>query len=174
MKPAKPDKSVSNMDVLKDIRGLLSATSEREKPAGARIKDGGLKAKAAQLEEQLARYKEQIQKQQDELHALQTEKKELVSQLNTLSRIPDRPAPPVAGASSLEIDQLEAKKAELSSAVSQVDSLLQLKARDLLRRIARVFEEAGQGDIAIDLRRTGNTLEDAENFGNFVRALLGE
>ena len=30
MKPNKTEKSVSNMDVLKDIRGLLSVTQERE------------------------------------------------------------------------------------------------------------------------------------------------
>ncbi|GAG15085.1 unnamed protein product, partial [marine sediment metagenome] len=77
MKPRKPDRSVSKMDVLKDIRGLLSATQEREDSAEARLRDeGGLKAETARLEEQIRYYKELVQKQQDELHRLESEKKE--------------------------------------------------------------------------------------------------
>jgi len=65
MKPGKPDRSVAKMDVLKDIRGLLSATQEREDSAGARLRDeGGLKAETARLEEQIGFYKEMVQRQQ--------------------------------------------------------------------------------------------------------------
>ena len=80
MRPRKTDRSVSKMDVLEDIRGLLSATQEREDSGKARLRnEGGLKAKTAKLEEQIRYYKELVQKQQDELRRLENEKKELIS-----------------------------------------------------------------------------------------------
>ena len=173
MKPRKPDRSVSKMDVLKDIRGLLSATQEREDSAEARLRDeGGLKAETARLEEQIRCYKELVQKQQDELHRLESEKKELAAKLNMLCSGQDKPMSPTAEELYEEIAQLEARKAELSSALSQVDGLLQLKVKELLKRIARLYQEAGQGEIAIEFRRAGDELEDVENFAYFLRALL--
>ena len=48
MKPKKPDRSVSEMDVLKDISGLLSTTRGREDSTEARLEDeGGLRAEIA-------------------------------------------------------------------------------------------------------------------------------
>jgi len=173
MKPRKPDRSVSKMDVLKDIRGLLSTTQEREDSAEARLRDeGGLKAETARLEEQIRCYKELVQKQQDELHRLESEKKELAAKLNMLCSGQDKPMSPTAEELCEEIAQLEARKTELSSALSQVDGLLQLKVKELLKRIARLYQEAGQGEIAIEFRRAGDELEDVENFAHFVRALL--
>ncbi|MBI4186903.1 MAG: hypothetical protein HY530_05280 [Chloroflexi bacterium] len=173
MKPRKPDRSVSKMDVLKDIRGLLSATKEREDSAEARLRDEeGLKAETARLEEQIRFYKELVQKQQDELHRLESEKKELAAKLNMLCSGQDKPMSPRAEELCEEIAQLEARKTELSSALSQVDGLLQLKVKELLKRIARLYQEAGQGEIAIEFRRAGDELEDVENFAYFLRALL--
>ena len=173
MKPRKPDRSVSKMDVLKDIRGLLSAAQEREDSGEARLRDeGGLKAETARLEEQIRCYKGLVQKQQDELHRLESEKKELAAKLNMLCSGQDKPMSPTAEELCEEIAQLEARKAELSSALSQVDGLLQLKVKELLKRIARLYQEAGQGEIAIEFRRAGDELEDVENFAHFLRALL--
>ena len=173
MKPRKPDRSVSKMDVLKDIRGLLSTTQEREESAKARLEDeGGLKIETAWLEEEVRRYKGLVQKQQDELHRLESEKKELAAKLNMLYSGKDKPMSPRAEELCEEIAQLEARKAELSSALSQVDGLLQLKVKELLKRIARLYQEAGQGEIAIEFRRAGDELEDVENFAHFLRALL--
>jgi DNA repair exonuclease SbcCD ATPase subunit len=177
MKPRKPDRSVSKMDVLKDIRGLLSTTQEREDSAKTRLRDeGGLKIETAWLEEEVRRYKELVQKQQDELHRLESEKKELAAKLNTLCSGKDKPMSPAPGAEELceEIAQLEARKAELSSALSQVDGLLQLRFKELLKRIARLYQEAGQGDIAMEFRRAADELEVAENFAHFLRALLNQ
>ena len=175
MNPKKPDRSVSKMDVLKDIRGLLSTTREREGSTEAPLEDeGGLRAETARLEEELRRYKELVQKQQDELHRLESEKKELAAKMNMLCSGQDKPMSPAPRAEELceEIAQLESRKAELSSALSQVDGLLQLKVKELLKRIARLYQEAGQGEIAMEFRRAGDELEVVENFAHFVRALL--
>jgi len=177
MKPGKPDRSVSKMDVLKDIRGLLSTTQEREDSAEARLRDEeGLKDETAKLGEQIRCYKELVQKQQAELHRLESEKKELTAKLNILCSGKDKPMPPASRTEELceETAQLEARIAELSSALSQVDGLLQLKAKELLKRIARLYQEAGQGDIAIEFRRAADELEVAENFAHFLRALLNQ
>ena len=175
MKPRKPDRSVSKMDVLKDIRGLLSATQEREDSAKARLRDeGDSKAETARLEEQIRFYKELVQKQQDELHRLESEKKELAAKLKMLCSGKDKPMSPTPGAEELceEIAQLEARKTELSSALSQIDGLLQLKVKELLKRIARLYQEAGQSEIAMEFRRVGDELEVFDNFAYFLRALL--
>ncbi|MFH0769447.1 MAG: hypothetical protein V1932_07810 [Chloroflexota bacterium] len=173
MKAKKPDRSVSNMDVLKDIRGLLSATQEREDSAKVRSSDkGNLKAETAELEKQIRYYKNLVQKQQDELHKLENEKKELSAKLNTLHSGQDKPTSPGTEKLREEINQLEARKEELSSALSQIDGLLKFRAQELLKRIARLFEEAGQGEIALEFRRAGNELENVENFAHFLRALL--
>jgi len=175
MKPKKPDRSVSKMDVLKDIRGLLSTTREREGSTEARLEDeGGLRAETAWLEEEVRRYKGLVQKQQEELDRLKSENKELAAKLNMLCSGKDKPMSPAARAEELceEIARLEARKAELSSALSQVDGLLQLKVKELLKRIARLYQEAGDGEIAMEFRRAGDELEVVENFAHFVRALL--
>ena len=177
MKPKKPDRSVSKMDVLKDIRGLLSTTQERKGSTEARSEDeGGLRTETARLEEEVRRYKELVQKQQDELHRLESEKKELAAKLNMLGSGKGKPMPPAPRAEELgeEIAQLEARKAELSSALSQVDGLLQLRVKELLKRLARLYQEAGQGDIAMEFRRAADELEVAENFAHFLRALLNQ
>ncbi len=173
MKPKKPERSVSKMDVLKDIRGLLPTT--REGSTEARLEDeGGLRAETAWVEEEVRRYKGLVQKQQEELDRLKSENKELAAKLNMLGSDKDKPMSPAPRTEELceEIAQLEARKAELSLALSQVDGLLQLKVQELLKRIARLYQEAGQGEIAVEFRRAGDGLEVVENFAHFVRALL--
>src|SRR3989338_1639864 len=153
MKPNNPDRNVSNMDVLKDIRGLLSATPGREEP---QLKDAGASSsETAAL----------VKKQQEEMVRLKNENKELLAKLDSFVSCKDKP---------VDMAQIEAEKAELSLALSQVEELLKLKSQELLRRIARIYQEAGQGEIALEFKRAGESLEAAENFGRFVRALTGE
>ena len=173
MKPKKPDRSVSEMDVLKDIRGLLSTTRGQEDLTEARLEDeGGLRAEIARSEEEVRRYKELVQKQQEELDRAKSENKELTARLNMLRPVKDKPISPEAEKLGGEIAQLEARKAELSSVLSQVDGLLQLKVKELLKRIGRLYQEAGDGEMAFEFRRAGDDLEIVENFAHFVRALL--
>lgn len=173
MKPKKPDRSVSEMDVLKDISGLLSTTRGREDSTEARLEDeGGLRAKIACFEEEVRRYKELAQKQQEELDRARSENKELTARLNMLCPDKDKPISPEAEKLGGEIAQLEVRKAELSLVLSQVDGLLQLKVKELLKRIGRLYQEAGDGEMAFEFRRAGDDLEIVENFAHFVRALL--
>ena len=175
MKSQRPDRGVAKMDVLKDIRGLLSTTREREGLTEARLEDeGGLRAETARLKEEVRRYKGLVQKQQEELDRLKSENKELAAKLNMLCSGKDKPMPTAPRAEELceEIAQLEARKDELSLALSQVDGLLHLKAKELLKRIASLYQEAGDGEIAMEFRRAGDELEVVENFAHFVRALL--
>ena len=175
MKPKGPDRSVSSMDVLKDIKGLLSTTQEGESSKKDQLRDeGGLKAETERLEEEVRRYKELIQKQEEALYGLESEKKELATRLSMLCSGKDKSMSATPGAEELceEIAQLEARKAELSSALSQIDGLLQLKVKELLKRIARLYQEAGQSEIAMEFRRVGDELEVFDNFAYFLRALL--
>jgi len=169
MKTGKPDRSIAKMDVLKDIRGLLSATQEREDSTGDQ---GGLRAEIARLKEQVGFYKDVVQRQQEELYRLENENREFAAKLNTLRSDRDERGSPGTEELGEEVAQLEAKKAELSSALSKVDGLLQLKVKDLLKRIARLYQEAGQSEIAIEFRRAGDELENLESYACFLRALL--
>lgn len=177
MKFKKPDRSVSNMDVLKDIRGLLSVTREQEDATADGVKgESGLEAGTVRLEEQIRYYKELVQKQQEELHRVESEKEELAAKLKVLGSGNDKLISPVSKsvAQGEEAAQLEARIAELSSALSQIDDLLKLRTQELLKRIARLFQESGQSDVAIEFRKGAGELEDVENFANFVRVLLGQ
>jgi len=158
VKLKKPDRSVSNMEVLKDIRGLLSLTQEREDATADEIRGeskNGLDAEIARLEAQIKDYKELVQKQQEELN-----------------KLPSPDSKPMV--LDEETAQLEARIAELSSALSQIDDLLKLRSQELLKKIARLFQEAGQGEVAIEFNRAAGGLEVAENFAHFLRVLLDQ
>lgn len=173
MKPKQPERTVSKMDVLKDIKGLLSTAQEREVSAEAGLKDEDvLRAKAARLEEELRRYQQLARTQEEELAQLKREKEERTSRLDVLYSVEDKSRSAESEMLREEIAQLETTKAELSLAVSQIEELLQYKVKELLRRIARLFDEAGNGEIAMELKRVGNELENVENFAHFLRALL--
>ena len=177
MKPKKPERSVSDMDVLKDIRGLLSTVQERKDSAEAQSKErAGLTAEIARLEEEVEHHKELVEKRQQDLERLRRENKELTAKLNALCSRQDKFVSAPAKVKELNegIAQLEARQAELSSALSQVDGLLQLKLEELLKRIARVYQEAGDSGIAMEFRKGAEQLEAAENLAYFLRALLRE
>jgi predicted RNase H-like nuclease (RuvC/YqgF family) len=177
VKAKKPDKSVAGMAVLQDIRGLLSAT--RPQPPTEDAKSGaGAEGKSEKPRDdaEVRKLRETVGRQQTLLDRLGLEKKSLEAKVNELeSTLAKQPAP-AAGAGNLgrDISDLEARKAELETAVSQIEGLLQMKINDLARRIARVYAEAGDIGANRDFRRIRDQLEAAENFGEFVRALLGE
>ncbi len=175
MKTKKPDRNVSKMDVLKDIRGLLSTTQEQEGSTEARLEDeGGLRAETALIKDEVRRYERLVQKQQEEMDRLRSENKELVAKLDMLASDKGRPVSRGADKLYQEIDQIEARKAETSLALSQIEGLLQVKVQELLKRLARLYQEAGQGEIAVEFRRAGDGLEVVENLAHFVGALLNE
>lgn len=176
MKNKKPDKSVAQMAVLKDIRGLLSVSRDQALPVALPKPDPTMESVKIGAGEQLKQYEELVRKQQAALDKLEADKQELESKLSLLESAIDKPAPAKADTDrlGLEISNLEARKAELTAALSQVEDLLQMKIKELARRIARVYEEAGDTGADRDFRRLTDQLESAENFGEFLRALLRE
>ena len=178
MKSEKPKRSIANMDVLKDIRGLLSTAQEGKSSIEADLREETeLKAEIARCREELERYRGLAQKQQEDLERLRTKNEELAANLNLVRFGKDEvPTSPNAKVEALnrEIAQLEARKCELASALSEVEDLLQFKLKELLERIARVHQEIGRGEVAIEFRKAGDCLESAENLACFLRALLNE
>ena len=177
MKQKKPDKSVSDMEVLKDIRGLLSVTREPEEGTADRVRDeNSLKIDAVKSEAQIRHYKELVQKLQEELHRVEIEKEEFAAKLRALDSGNNElmSAASKSTALSEETAQLEARIAELSSVLSQVDGVLKLRVQELSKKIARLFQEAGQGDMAIEFRKAASELEIVENFARFLQILLGQ
>ena len=192
MNAKKSDRNVSKMDVLKDIRGLLSASQEQDVSKKASSEDKGVfRAETAVVEEEVRRYKGLVQKQQEELDrlrsenkalaqkqqeldGLRSENKELLAKLDTFLSNKGKPIAPSTDKSSWEIAQIEARTAELSLALSQVEGLVQLKTKELLGRLARVYQEAGQGEIALEFRRGRDEMEVVENLARFVQALVNE
>ena len=177
MKPNKTEKSVSNMDVLQDIRGLLSVTHERENVKAVDVNsENSLEAEMTGLKAQIKSYEELVQKQKEELHRVETEKEEFAAKLKMLESGKDKLI--VQSSKSAvpgeEAAQIEARIEELSSALAKMDELTRLKSQDLLRRIGRLFQEAGQGEVAIEFRKAASELEVVENFAHFLRALLAQ
>jgi len=175
MKTKKPDRKVANMAVLKDIRGLLSITLDQSPTVETNYMPApDIQAEKLSFEEQIRQYKELAQKQQTALDRLEVEKKELDEKLRLIQSSAGKhiPQKPVDDSSCREISDLEARKAELSTALAQVEQLLQFKIRELTRRIARVYQEAGDNEAGKDFRRITDQLEAAENFGEFIRGLL--
>jgi hypothetical protein len=175
MKTKKPDRGVAQMTVLKDIRGLLSITLEQSPTVEVNQATApDLQAEKLCFEEQLRQYKELVQKQQTALDRLEVEKNELDEKLRFVQSAASKRASQqtVGDSSGREISDLEARKAELSAALAQVEQLLQFKIRELTRRIARVYQEAGDIEAGRDFRRITDQIEAAENFGEFLRALL--
>jgi len=170
----KTGKNVAGMAVLTDIRSLLSTNREANTtiPPGKKAETAPAGVTDAGVQE-LKQYQETIQRQQAQMARLETEKKELSEKLSSLQLNSDQP-PQHNAYSIMEINDLEARKDELTRALSQVEGLLQLKIKDLVRRISRVYEEAGDFDAGRDFRRISNQMEAAENFGEFIRALLRE
>jgi len=178
MKSEKPKRSIANMDVLQDIRGLLLTAQEGKSSVQADLREETeLKAEIARYKEELERYRGLAQKQQEDLERLRTKNEELAANLNLFrfgkGEVPTSPNVKVE-ALNREVAQLEAKKCELASALSGVENLLRFKLKELLERIARVHQEIGRGEVAIEFRKAGDCLESAENLAYFLRALLNE
>ena len=185
MKPAKsdgaekPDKprSVAGMQVLSDIRGLISGTRDTAKSAaGATESKDASSAQIARLQKEVASWRELAQKQQAELDRLNSERDALTARLAAAAPGKDKAGRPDRADQRLsdEVSDLEQRKAVLSSALSDVEGLLEIKTQDLLRRLANLYEEAGQSDFAQELRRGRNGLQDPDNMASFLRAFLRE
>ncbi len=184
MKTKKPDKTVAGMAVLQDIRGLLSTSKTSASPSESPPKTESTAALATrQLEARLKQLEALVASQQADLDRLSGEKKDLEAKLVALQSPRDEPRqasrqtpPPLSAraAISRDVSDLEARKAELEGALSQIEGLLQVKLKDLARRIASVYAEAGDFGANRDFRRITDQLEKAENFGEFVRALTRE
>ena len=183
MKPAKfdgaekPDKprSVAGMQVLSDIRGLISGTRDAAKPAaGAKEGKDASSAQIARLQKEIASWKELAQKRQEELDRLRSERDALTASLTVTAPGKDKASRPDRADQRLsdEISDLEQRKAGLSSVLSDVEGLLQIKTQDLLRRLANLYEESGQSDFAQELRRGRSGLQDPDSLASFLRALL--
>ena len=175
MKPNRTEKSVSNMDVLQDIRGLLSVTQERENVKTVEVSnENSLEAEIIGLKTQIRSYEELVQKQNEELHRAENEKEALTAKLSALESGKDKIIPSCSTSMKPgeNTAQIEARIEELSSALSKIDELTRIKSQELLRRIGRLFQESGQGEAAIEFRKAASGLEVAENFAHFLRALL--
>jgi chromosome segregation ATPase len=177
MKAKKPDNRVAGMAVLKDIKGLLSTTRD---PAVAVEVDSKTKTDARagndRLAEQLKEYEQLVLKQQAALDRLEAEKKELEAKLSGLQSAQGRPETQKTDNDRLtrDISDLEARRDELSAALTQIEGMLQIKIKELARRIAQIFQEAGDMYAVRDFRRVTDQLEAAGNFGEFLRTLLRE
>ncbi len=184
MKTKKPDKTVAGMAVLQDIRGLLSASRTPASPSESTPKPETTAAPATrQLEARLKQLEALVTSQQADLDRLSGEKKDLEAKLAAFQAPRDEPRqalrpafPTLSGDASIsrDVSDLEARRAELEGALSQIEGLLQIKIKDLARRIASVYAEAGDFGANRDFRRITDQLEKAENFGEFVRALTRE
>ena len=163
------------MDVLQDIRGLLSVTHEREdiKTFGVNS-ENRVEAQMNELKAQIKNYEELIQKQKEELLRVENEKLALTAKLNVLECGKDKITSPSSTSMKLGEDaaQIEARIEELSSALAKMDGLTRIKSQDLLKRIGRLFQESGQGEVAIEFKKGASGLDVAENFAHFLRALL--
>ena len=175
MKPSKTDKSISNMEVIQDIRGLLSVTQERENVKTVEVSsENNLEAEITGFKAQIKSYEELVQKQKEELLREENEKQALNAKLTALECGKDKITSPSSTSTQLGEDaaQIESRIEELSSALSKMDELTRLKSQELLRRIGRLFQESGQGEVAIEFNKAASGLEIAENFAHFLRALL--
>ncbi len=174
MTAKKTAKTVSGMGVLNDIRGLLSAAPKPALPAGGQTGVApDLPPERARFEAQLRRFEELVAKQQAALDRLEAEKNDLDAKLRAHRDRAGEPLPEdgVAGLRR-DVADLEARKAELEAALAAIEDLLQFKIKELARRIARVYQEAGDDRAGRDFRRITDQLEAADNFGEFVRALV--
>jgi len=178
MKQENHKRRIADMDVLKDIKGLLlTAKQEQDSMQADMREETGLKIEMDRCKEELQKYRLLAEKQQEELEKLRKENEEMLANLNSLGHV--RREIPISANSSaeglkLELAQLEARKCELSSTLSEVEVLLQLGLKDLLKRIEMVYEEIGEGEIVLEFRKAADSLQAADNFAYFLRALLNE
>ena len=156
------------MAVLTDIRGLL--TSPRKPSENM----DGEERKADAIvspDERTTALETKVLKQQEVIAQLQKERDGLLARVAALEARPVSLAETRSLGISRETSDIEARKDELEKGLTQLEALLQMKVKELARRIARVYEEAGDYGATRDFRRTSDQLESSENFGEFLRAL---
>jgi hypothetical protein len=166
--PKRPEKKVAGMAVLTDIRGLLSSSRvPSESAKGERVVD-----ETASVDDETVALRTLVAKQEAQIAQLVKERDALLARVATLEVRPV--APPVEARNAglaRGVADMEARRAELENGLAQVEDLLQTKVKELARRIARIYEDAGDYGATRDFRRTTDQLESSENFGEFLRAL---
>ncbi len=168
----KQGKNVAGMAVLQDIRSLLSSAGSQQE-AGQERKGEELENRdeIQRLEGQLGQIREQLKREHDAFLKSEAEKQELEKKLNDRQQVA-KPAATSKDMNTREIADLQAKKDELETALSRIEDLLQIKTKDLIKRLSRVYEEAGDFDAGRDFRRISNQLESSEAFGAFLNGLV--
>jgi chromosome segregation ATPase len=192
--PAEPPRTQQSPDLMIEIERLKSNVSKLEEELTSRLNAvSSLENDKKELEAKLSaaaktpnpsardrrapaaevrRLEELVHSQQATIATLGQEKKELQARLADSKTRPVTPqSPPQAASPSPEIADLEAQKAELELALSRIEELLHMKTGDLSRRIARIYEEAGDYGASADFRRITSHLEASREFGEFLRAL---
>jgi len=178
MKSEKTKKTVADMGVLKDIRGLLSTTQDRKTSANAELtREADLGAEIVACKEEIERYKQLTVRLEQNQERLRRENEGLRADLEMLrSRRDEAPVSATASSEGLkqEIVDLEGRRLELASTLSKVEDVLRLRLQELLKRIERVHQEIGASGLAVEFRRTADQIQNAETFAQFVRGLIGE
>jgi hypothetical protein len=170
MASKKQDKSVAGMAVLKDIRGLLTGSRDTVLGSPPGLQDTSeYVAEIKRLQDTLRDCQEQARAQKEIIDRLQVEKTKLEAGLKNVQGVA---IPSANKGHQSEVADLQNKKDELTSALSEIEALLDLKVKELTRRIARIYEEAGDSSAGRDFRKINNQLESSANFGEFLRTLL--
>jgi chromosome segregation ATPase len=191
--PAEPPPAQQAPDLMIEIERLKSNVSELEKElanrqsavfslenekkalqaklSAAKTPNPSVKDRRAPASE-VRRLEELVHSQQETIALLGEEKIELQARLADARSRPETPqSPPRAASPSPALADLEAQKAELELSLSRIEELLHMKTGDLSRRIARIYEEAGDYGASADFRRINSRLEASREFGEFLRAL---
>ncbi len=147
--------SVSDMEVLKDLRSLVSSNKV---PSPEHCHPD---------KEDVARYRELVRKQQEEIEQLKGDKADLLHKLGSR-------AAPVVASHDEEIVSLEERKEKLTESLAEAEAVLSLKTEDILRRMAQAVESMGSMDMGMELRKTASSLEKAECFAYFLDVFLRE
>jgi DNA repair ATPase RecN len=171
MKPEKPKKSVADMNVLKDLRELIS-TVQGAKP----LKETQLlEEEKVDLEAKVAQYKAELERMEKEIERLRREKEEMATELNLLRSQKSEEVTPSdleLERLSREVSRLESQKSALSLAIGEAEELLKIKLGELLRRVAMACETSGLIDAGIQFRKMAHHLESSEELASFLRILL--
>jgi hypothetical protein len=149
----RPPGGVSDMEVLKDLRSLLSS-NKIPSPEPCH-----------QDKEDATQYRELVREQQKEIEQLKEEKADL-------RKLGSGIAAAASQGKDEEIVSLEERK--LAEALAEAEAVLRLKTEDILRRMAQAVESMGSIDMGTELRKTASSLERAECFAYFLEVFLRE
>jgi uncharacterized protein YeaO (DUF488 family) len=153
----RPPGGVSDMDVLKDLRSLISPDKA---PSPEPRRPG---------EEEAVKYRELVREQQEEIEQLKREKEALLRKLDS------RTVSAAAGqGKDEETVSLEERKRKLTEALAEAEDVLRLRTEDILRKMAQAMVSMGSMDMGMELYRTASSLEKAECFACFLEVFLRE